>query len=213
MDELVASLILTLCLIVTAVVAASNIVYPPLIHVDSVYEFLGPNETINLRSFDQSVVWKGLLAQGRSEWDFRGSNEPALFSVLQSLVSRDEVEQILSEVKSPHIFFDLDMDTVDDKATYEIYLQRNGAIEGVRAIQGKPDQNEEIYEQRKPVREKLLNITNPILSERILPFVNNHYANVCNRSATGCHACHQLVSSSLLFLFPFLCSCFDVLRS
>jgi hypothetical protein len=79
------------------------------------------------------------LALGQLSWPNIQTNNSS-FAVLQSLLSSDEISSLLRLVQDPSIQYDEDPDSVDELATHEIYLQRNGGIDGVREIEGKLDQ-------------------------------------------------------------------------
>lgn len=121
------------------------------------------------------------------------SSSPASFSILSPLLTSDEVSSILSIVADPSIDFDTDADTVDNMETHEIYLQRSGSVDAIRDIGGKPDADPAVFEYRKALRDKLNTITEPIIRERILPFINSRYPAACGIMNQSCHVCHSLV--------------------
>jgi hypothetical protein len=79
------------------------------------------------------------LALGQLSWPQVHSSNSS-FAVVQSILSSDEISSILKLVQDPSLLYDEDPDSVDELATHEIYIQRNGNIEGVREIEGKLDQ-------------------------------------------------------------------------
>ena len=56
----------------------------------------------------------------------------ANFSVLQGIVTPEEVAAILAVVEDPSLEFDEDVDSVDGQATHELYLERSGSLDGVK---------------------------------------------------------------------------------
>jgi hypothetical protein len=147
------------------------------------FQFPDANRSISLGN------WNGVLAEGKLNWP-RVNSSPARFALLPSLLSSSEVSGILALVTDPSLAFDEDMDSVDQMTTHEFYVQRNGGIEPLRHINGKPDELSFVYEKRLPTREKLSAIMSPIIAERIVPFVNQRYSDACKNS---CHVCQSLV--------------------
>jgi hypothetical protein len=143
------------------------------------------------RTTSISDEWSGVIAEGQVEWK-NVATAPATFSVLQSLITPKEVNSILAELSDPSIQFDDDADSVDGQPTFEFYLQRSGDIDHVKQINGKPDQSRDVFDARKPIRERIEAITRPIVEGRILPFVNERYQAACN-STDRCYVCHSLV--------------------
>ena len=68
------------------------------------------------------------------------SSISSFFQVISSLVTRDEINQLMELLSNNTLEFDEDGDSVDSLSTHEFYLQRNGNINDVRHIEGKLDQ-------------------------------------------------------------------------
>jgi TPR repeat protein len=155
--------------------AQSEASFPP-------WQFEAANRTIRLGS------WEGVLAEGTVQWP--GINSTASFAVLPALVSATEVAALLAAL--PHEDFDVDADSVDEMATFEFYLEKNGSVgEALRSIPGKPEQRDAaVLERRRPARERLAAITGPIFRERLTPFIN---ARVPACAGGRCKPCFSLV--------------------
>ena len=159
---------------------------PPVPHVEP-FLFSSPNTTITLGS------WKGDLAVGSLHWPGLSSEaaSSATFYVLPSIVAPDEVRSILNIVSNQGLEFDTDPDSVDGMSTHELYLEASGGVDSLTHIRGKPDGDRSVFESRSLARTALAAITSPIISERVLPFVNSRYASACG--ASGCSVCQSLV--------------------
>ena len=84
-----------------------------------------------------------------------------------------------------------DPDTVDGLATHEFYLEASGTASALASIRGKPDSDGSVFAARGRARAALAALTAPIIYDRVLPFVNERYADACG--ATGCVVCQSLV--------------------
>lgn len=131
-----------------------------------------------------------LASAGSLVWPRLDAVPPAEFTVLASLLSPDEVQSILDVVEDESLEFDEDRDSVDDQATHEFYLERSGSVDGVRGITGKPDGDARVFASRLAARERLQEITRPIMQQRVVPFVNQAYASACK---SNCFVCHSLI--------------------
>lgn len=162
---------------------------------------LPPLPPVGVYAFDESEnatisigrSWSGVHSVGKLQWPNITSASDAKFHLLSSLVSPDEVSRILQIVQSPQLEFDVDLDSVDMSSTYEFYVEKGGNADGIKEINGKPDQDLSVFEQRKPLREQLSAIMNPIVQDRILPFINKEYDRACTLSNSECTVCHSLV--------------------
>jgi hypothetical protein len=123
------------CLLIAAAAALGEIHSPPSPRAFTPYRFpLNANKTISIGNLSYET------AEGSLTWPKYPNINPS-FAVIKSLLSSHEIFQIMNLLKEdPDLAFDEDPDSVDDLATHEIYLQRNGKIDGVREIEGKLDQ-------------------------------------------------------------------------
>ena len=104
------------------------------------------------------------------------------FDMLQGVVPRDQVQQIrnlLAQIPS----LDQDPDTVDGFATQEMFLDnpalRQAGNNGA-ACSGKPNlESPQQVVERQHIRQALLQITRPLLQERIEPYVRKRYPEIC----------------------------------
>ena len=182
-SQLVSLLSLTLC--------SSLPSLPPLPRITPFLFNKSDNSSITINN------WTGVLSQGQLKWP-NVTASPAKFHVLSSLLSQHEVDSIVDIVQSPNLDLDVDLDSVDMSSTYEFYISRNGNSEGIKDITGKLDRDKDVFDKRTPIRDELSEIMNPIIHDRILPFVNDKYVKSCSLSKASCTVCHSLV-----------CDCFD----
>lgn len=144
---------------------------PPPQQPPRAFEFAMPNETVTLA--DGS--WSATVARGALAWpNVNAATPPATFSVIQSLISKQEVADILSIVRDSGIQFDQDADSVDAMATHEFYLESAGGFKPLTSIKGKPDTDASTFKARQPYRDRLAAITRPIMEARVVPFVNQN---------------------------------------
>jgi len=147
--------------------------------------------TVTLPFGDQDV------AEGSIE--HKGLNHTSHFEVLPSVVTQEEIASILALVDDEDLELDADPDTVDGMATHEIFVESSDLYE--RSQQGwmpgmKLDSNAEAVKQRKPLRAKLKRIMDPILSERITPYIRQRYPDVCGKDVVEgrqCTPCYSLI--------------------
>eukprot|EP00939_MAST-03C_sp_MAST-3C-sp1_P004971 g4971.t1 len=113
------------------------------------------------------------------------------FAVLPGIVSEDETRSILALLKG--VGLDQDPDTVDGMATEEIFVDNQELREG-RSSKGKAIENSKTLESRQILRRRLKEIMDPILDERITPFVRARYPDQCDRpGGRKCTPCYSLV--------------------
>lgn len=118
----------------------------------------------------------------------------APYAIAKSIAKRKEAEDIVSALRN--VAFDTDRDTVDEMPTHEFYLfkknGRNDDFNGVRTIPGKAEGNDEaLFAARSALRQKLMKIAQPILSERITPLVNERFSESCDGGK--CTPCFSLI--------------------
>ena len=82
--------------------------------------------------------WTGNLSTAHRAWP--RIQHSARVHMAQSIVSREEASRLI-ELLEPQTF-DVDKDTVDRMATHEFYLQKNGNIDDIATIPGKPTHDE-----------------------------------------------------------------------
>ena len=100
---------------------------------------------------------------------------------LEGIVTRTEVTRMLELLEAVPTL-DTDPDTVDGFATQEIFVDNPSLRQEGGQAGGKPDHLEspqQVHERRQ-IRQKLLQITEPILRDRIVPFVRQRFPAVCN---------------------------------
>jgi len=144
------------------------------------------NDTIELGGVKQAVAFGEVL------WK-PPMNASSPFWVLPAVVRPDEVDSILALLKGTDLAFDTDPDTVDGMATHEIFVENRAS--GLGTDGGlKPDSNPAALAARRPLREKLRAIMEPILRERLTPFVRSQYSGPCGRGpGRACTPCYSLV--------------------
>ena len=87
--------------------------------------------------------------------------------------------------------------SVDGMPTYELYISKNQSTEAIRSIPGKAEgaakkKALELHEKRRPIREAVSRIIDPILEKKILPFINKQYPDC----GGACVPCFSLVRRS-----------------
>jgi len=97
--------------------------------------------------------------------------------------------------------FDTEPDTVDQQPSHEIHVfQDGGTREGKSAEPGHPDWEDDVRAARRPLRQALQAIMQPILDERIIPFVAKLFPQHCDGTShsgeparPACKPCTSLV--------------------
>lgn len=158
---------------------------PPSIRHVPPFALTSPNETVHYGSWTSTLAAASLVWPGLSP----GSTAPASFFVLSPLITPAEAGDIRRIVEA--LEFDFDPDSVDGMATHEFYLEASGGTDSLKRINGKPDSDRGIFLSRARARAALAELTGPIVSERVLPFVNSRYSAACGSS--GCRVCQSLV--------------------
>ena len=121
----------------------------------------------------------------RGDMAHLGVSGSSRFYVLPALVSREEVQSILALVNgSDAPVLDADPDSVDGMTSHEIFVDNDELGAGTlrhrptaAPVPGKDDARE--VAARRPLREKLRRIMQPILDERITAFVRQQYPESC----------------------------------
>uniref|UniRef100_A0A7S1B1W6 Fe2OG dioxygenase domain-containing protein n=1 Tax=Noctiluca scintillans TaxID=2966 RepID=A0A7S1B1W6_NOCSC len=164
---------------------ASNVVFA-LVTLSAVHRgVLSETELIQLQQ-NKSITLGGRsvgYTEIATQWP--GVDREAELVVLSSLLSHDEVSQLLRVVQAEE--FDEDTDSVDGLPTFEFYIEAHNS-KGLARVEGKPDVDPDIFARRAGPRERLVEITAPIV-ERLTPFINEQYPGCKGR----CHVCHSLV--------------------
>ena len=117
------------------------------------------------------------------------------FAVLPGIVSSSEVQAILELVNSTTAAkFDDDPDSVDGMASHEIFIDNDELRSGELTPTLKGDGTREGLKSRQSMREGLKEIMDPILRDRLTPFIRQHFPDLCD-SAPGreCMPCYSLV--------------------
>lgn len=146
--------------------------------------FLLHSTQTNESAFDSWRSWQGSLS-----WPNLPAASPAVFHVLPALVSAADASALVEHASKMPL--DDDPDSVDNAPTFEVYLERSGSVEGIRAIGGKPDARDDVFAARGAARSALAAIAAPVVARRILPFVNARYRDACG--GTECVVCHSLI--------------------
>ena len=120
-----------------------------------------------------------------------GCGDTSDFYKLPKIAKNEEIVNILDLVKSTP--FDEDPDSVDGMSTYEFYVD-SPDIRNNKSNQNtmKLDSNNKYLKYRKKIRKKLIKIMDPIIKERINPFVRNLYSKDC-KSERLCTPCYNFV--------------------
>ena len=112
-------------------------------------------------------------ANGSLTWPI--INTQSNFSVLPGVVPQEALLAMLDALPPR---FDTDMDTVDDMASYEFYIESSdGAAAKVRDA------------ARESHRQKLLRITTHLTQRSLLPYVNARF----DACGGACVVCHSLI--------------------
>ena len=161
---------------------------PPAL-ADSPYKWSGENATVHIAGQSQLVA-RGSQLWSNSSGALLGTSS---FFVLPSLLSRKQVKQLRKLLKDTTP--DMDSDSVDKMPTLELVLERNGSIEQAMELPGKEDlRSPSIAKKRQLMRKRVAAITQPIMHERITPFVRARYPQLCGQSAArACTPCHSIV--------------------
>lgn len=109
-------------------------------------------------------------------------NTSAAYAVLPALLDVTTVERILRLVTPSVASMDTEPDSVDAMPAYEMY---------VFPVDKEPD---EVQASRASVRTSLRQLMDPIVEERITPFVRQRYPAACAKAAARlCSPCYSLV--------------------
>ena len=131
------------------------------------------------------------------------------FYKLHNVVEDDEVLAILSTIKGdgatqnaggePTVVpLDDDPDTVDGMPTREIFIDNIELRKGEPSkgdIMGSPMRAQAKLKLREKMRKRLQEITNPILQERITPYIQQKYPKICGGTdpSRACTPCFSLI--------------------
>jgi len=155
----------------------------------AVFDRWTENATVNLPGAPRQSVAHGAIAQPGNTGDL------TTFSVLPQVVPSATVSAVLELMRSvPLAALDADPDTVDGMPTYEMFMETHdlGHKKG-----GKPlDADPRSFAQRQPLRDRVKALLQPILDERITPFVRAQHPEVCGDGvAPGrrCTPCYSLM--------------------
>ncbi|CAJ1390655.1 unnamed protein product [Effrenium voratum] len=113
--------------------------------------------------------WLGRAVVGHVKWP--GASWRAKFTVLPSLIAKQEAEAMKEPLIAAPEDFDEDIDGVDRMVTYEFIISSAGAEKAHDPV-------------REPLRQKLRDITEPIIRDRIAPFVRARYP----KAGAVCHS-------------------------
>lgn len=107
--------------------------------------------------------------------------------VLSGIVSKEEVHRMLQLLNAPWLqtSLDQDPDTVDGYTTQEFFLDNDSLRKGES---GKPAfESQQQAERRRDLRQAFMKITQPVLEERITPYVNQRFE-ACQGQCTPCYS-------------------------
>ena len=155
------------------------------------FDVFASNETMRLSGSAGGVVAQPVA---RGEMPQLGyTDDVSVFTLAPGLVPRDTVAAMLAVLTDEDLGeLDGDPDTVDAMPTREIYIDN---VE-LRAS-GISKANQEPMAQaisRRPMREALKKLTQPILDERITPLVRQLFPEACGRGdGRACTPCWSLV--------------------
>ena len=114
------------------------------------------------------------------------------FAALPKVLSADDVEAILSVVNRTDLTFDVDPDSIDGMASHEFYLFSDEQNDAVNHLKG--DADPAVFDSRRSARAEVLRRLGPVVDERIIPFVRQHWPDACNSSAgRACRVCSSVV--------------------
>jgi TPR repeat protein len=159
---------------------------------------------------DPQLVQLGIIQQinqirveeSKNHAIFKSSSSSSEIAYLPQIVDSSNVERILQLLRS-YPDLDEDPDTVDGMTTHEIFVD-NPEIRR-RLLTNDPlleqsikarDTDPVALPERTRLRAELQEILLPILQERITPFVQRHYPNVCPQSENSnraCTPCYSLI--------------------
>ena len=138
------------------------------------------------------------VAEGSVNWPQLNGITSA-FAVLPGIARPDEVQAVLAMVQADDaaLPFDSDSDSVDGMPTFEFFIEANG--NGVNMVEsatpGRADKNKlNTHPSRRPIREKLRALMQPIVNNRITPYVRHRFAKECGRGkGRNCQPCYSLI--------------------
>jgi hypothetical protein len=118
----------------------------------------------------------------------------ATVTVVRSAVDRETVEAVLDALRD-YEQYDDDPDTVDGMPTYEMFVDSPSLPTEENEPSIKYRDNDPVaLKERRPVRERLQNLTRPYLDSVLTPFVRQRYPEVCNRGNNrDCTPCYSLI--------------------
>jgi hypothetical protein len=155
----------------------------------------------DLQPFPQFTAWENTTVAGRAVAHGRilqqSEARETRFAVLPQVVQLDEVDAILALMNDPNLVLDSDPDTVDGMSTREMFAWDAtdvAATSGTFATE--TGTFAKIDKARAPIRRALQNIMEPILEDRITPFIRANYPDECgDNGVRACTPCYSLVRS------------------
>lgn len=145
------------------------------------------NSTIHVESTTKSIDLS--ISTGAIQQIGFGNHRKSEFTTLNRVVTREEVQAIRSIAE--HVPLDREPDTVDGFASQEFFVHTYEMDYGMKA---KDVESDEIIRERQGPRDALQKIMQPILDERITPFINQKYPDLCQKSPSRkCTPCFSLV--------------------
>jgi hypothetical protein len=144
--------------------------------------------------YDNSSWWGHPVSRGSVPHLGTAGRHESDFAVLPGIVTAAEVEAILRIANATFGGeFDADPDSVDGMASHEIFLDSDELREGRTAGSLKGDATAEGRAEREAMRRQLKEVTDPILSSRLTPFIRESFPDLCASPGRLCTPCYSLV--------------------
>ena len=171
-------------------------------------DFLTPGgvEDVEVYEARETATSAGGLVAERGTIENPAVGLTLAFDVIRGVATREEVAAIRALVEAPDLAFDGDPDSVDGMASHEIFVDNDdirareascaadggtcgfrgpgGADGGAAKLDGTPEH----FERRRAFRADLGKILDPILRDRITPYVNERYAAQCRGECAPCYS-------------------------
>ena len=148
---------------------------------DSVFKDYRRNHTVSLKMGNVKV------AEGVIDWE-QMKGVQSNFAILPGVMRPEEARAILSLMNKSdaELPFDADPDSVDGFASHEMFIDD---ADGLKGNNGKLN----AHPSRIKLREQVRAIMQPILDERITPYVRHRFPECDRSSKRKCKACYSLV--------------------
>lgn len=118
------------------------------------------------------------------------------FDTLPAIIPREIIASVLDLLSGPKpgstsLPLDEDPDTVDGMPTQEIFLDNDGLRRGETSKAGQPED----LPRRKALRSSIRKLLDPILYDKITPYIRQRFSELCGNEITGraCTPCYSLI--------------------